>query len=987
MTDQKPASSVLDGLILGEPISNHHGVRCCPAIRENSDEKYIVKIISIPATQSQLDALLLTGACTDQAQALAYFKELAEGVAGEAAVLRRLSALEGFDAHEEYELQQMPRGVGYQVYLLGRYKPSLATLMREKPLTHLAAVNLGLDLCAALTACRRLGYLYVDLRPENIFFCENQGYRIGDLGFIPMASLRYASLPEKYRSRYTAPEIGDAMSALNDTMDLYAAGLILYQVYNNGQLPFETSVPATGLPAPLYADYEMAEIILKACAPDPRDRWQDPAQMGQALVNYMQRNSVNDTPIIPPPIVIDEPEDEPEAFLSEEENDKALAQLLADLPEEIAPEQMSMDGQAQTLTAEDIPEPEEPDAEEPIEADADQLSFLESLTDDETAPSDETSAELDGTDVTDEVAQMLAQADDLIAHELPEPVVAPGPIDVPIPPPVTEAPEEDEPEDAAIPVPIETETEPEEEAEEDTLPYDAEDEYIYDQPVKRRAGRWIALAAVVLFLLAAVAGGYIWYNEWYLQPIEALSVQGSGDVMTVTVVSGIDEDLLTVICTDTYGNTLRSPVVGGTATFTGLTPSTQYRIRVEISGLHKLVGSTMGIYTTDAQTQIMNFTAVFGPEDGSVVLNFSVNGPDTDLWSVVISAPGQSQRTQEFSGHTVTVYGLTAGTDYTFRLEGGEDMQLAGERELTFTAQNILYAQDLQVTACGGGSLSVQWTDPTGTADQLWHLRCYNDAGYDETVSTTDTGYTFTGLDHATGYTVLVTADGMPQSTSASVTAEPINVVSYTGDVTAPGALTVQWEFTGAAPENGWIFRCRINDGEEITLSCPSNQATLALVSGYSYEFTAQPVDDITCFTQSGSYTAEEAQAFEGFGITAADLAAALVLRPEGESWGYTDLTAESYKTEFTAGETAAVLIAVGTNFTLSDDQITVTFAIRDADTQLVSAEQLTMAWSAMWQGIYCPLELGVMPAQPGSYTLDLYFGEQIVTSLSFTIV
>ena len=87
MSESKLVSPLLDGFIMGEAISDHHGVRCYPAIRENTDERYIVKIISIPASQVQLDALLLTGAYSDQAEALAYFKELSDGVVGEADIL------------------------------------------------------------------------------------------------------------------------------------------------------------------------------------------------------------------------------------------------------------------------------------------------------------------------------------------------------------------------------------------------------------------------------------------------------------------------------------------------------------------------------------------------------------------------------------------------------------------------------------------------------------------------------------------------------------------------------------------------------------------------------------------------------------------------------------------------------------------------------------------------------------------------------------
>lgn len=50
----------------------------------------------------------------------------------------------------------------------------------------------------------------------------------------------------------------------------------------------------------MYADYEMAEIIHKACAFKPEDRYQDPNEMKQALVEYMKRNQSDDTLIVPP---------------------------------------------------------------------------------------------------------------------------------------------------------------------------------------------------------------------------------------------------------------------------------------------------------------------------------------------------------------------------------------------------------------------------------------------------------------------------------------------------------------------------------------------------------------------------------------------------------------------------------------------------------------------------------------------------------------
>ena len=291
-------SPLLDGFAMGNPMSSHDGVRCCPAIKENSDEKYIVKIISVPAAQTQMDAMLLAGAYKDMAGAMDYFKGVADDVEKEAEFLQKLSKLEGFLPYDGWQTVPIKRRrLGYEVYLVSPYKHSLAKYIRRNPVTHLEAINLGLDLCSALSVCRQAGCLYVDLKPTNIFLTEKKSYRIGDLGFIPLDTLRYTSLPDKYRSPYSPPELHDAMATLNETADTYAVGMILYQLYNDGSLPFKDKAPDEALPSPVNADYEIAEIIMKAIDPDPAKRWQEPKELGKALAAYMQRNSINDTPI------------------------------------------------------------------------------------------------------------------------------------------------------------------------------------------------------------------------------------------------------------------------------------------------------------------------------------------------------------------------------------------------------------------------------------------------------------------------------------------------------------------------------------------------------------------------------------------------------------------------------------------------------------------------------------------------------------------
>ena len=132
MSDIKLISPLLDGFSLGNPISEHHGVRCCPAIKENTDKKYIVKIISIPASQVQMDALLLAGAYKDPADAMAYYSQVGEDIMQEAELLKKLSKLDGFLPYEGWQMEPITRRrLGYEVYLVGSYKRTLDKYLKK----------------------------------------------------------------------------------------------------------------------------------------------------------------------------------------------------------------------------------------------------------------------------------------------------------------------------------------------------------------------------------------------------------------------------------------------------------------------------------------------------------------------------------------------------------------------------------------------------------------------------------------------------------------------------------------------------------------------------------------------------------------------------------------------------------------------------------------------------------------------------------------
>ena len=57
MSIPKLISPMLDNFDMGGPISDHDGVRCCPAMRKNSDDKYIRSLFSCLLIHKSFDNL------------------------------------------------------------------------------------------------------------------------------------------------------------------------------------------------------------------------------------------------------------------------------------------------------------------------------------------------------------------------------------------------------------------------------------------------------------------------------------------------------------------------------------------------------------------------------------------------------------------------------------------------------------------------------------------------------------------------------------------------------------------------------------------------------------------------------------------------------------------------------------------------------------------------------------------------------------------
>lgn len=1034
MSIPKSVSPLLDNILIGDAISEHHGVRCYPAMHKDTGDKYIVKVISLPPSQTQVDALKLAGVVSDDDSIRQYFQGRSIETINEIETLQALSRHEGFLPCEGYQLESSEDGLGFDIYVLSPYRRSLERQFTKRPFTQLDAINLGMDICSALVACRRHGYLFANLKPNNIYLTPNGEFKISDLGFINMSNLKYATIPGQYISEYTAPELKDAFATPNTSIDIYALGAILYSVYSGGILP---SANGEELPAPQYADEELAAIILKACSKNPEDRWEDPAQMGQALVNYMQKNGAEDLPIVPPAPV------EPEIPASDEqETDRdieSIAALIADVedapaaaeeapqadaePETdvpIAEEEPAVEETAQLTDepAEDNPEAEiaafvtdvcatedevsaevaedeAPVDEAAPETDAEQTAEAESDTNDEESdvpvlePED---APVSEEDNGDDIDAIIAQADALASLEVPSPVVPAAPTDLSELEAALSADETVSIEEVAA---EETEELQEEDSQEDSPEDSADDteEYEEDEEKPRRRSPVLKILLAVLIVLLLAAGAFCFYHFYYMKTVDDIQLEGIQDRLTVFVSSEAEDSLFNVTCTASDGTKTVVPLTNGMVEFSGLAPDTEYTITVGVNGFHGIKGDITDTYHSPAETEILDCTVVTGNMLGSAVISFNVEGPDSEHWTLTYKAEGDTQeQTVTFAGHTHTLMGLEKDVIYTGVITPVDELYLVESAPISFTTTDLIQASDLHISAFEADSLTAQWTAPEEFTVTGWTVICTNDGGYKKTIETADTTATFTDLDMTKSYSVDVIAIGQSMKQSVSIGANAVTVKNIQSDSSATGVLKLTWEAT-AIPDGGWVVHYTVGDCPTVfTQACSENNATIIpVIPGEEYEIVIKAADDsaVACplYTCTTPDAVNFSAVYSGDAVSNSNLQFSMCKTPAKADWVHTDVSRSDYTTRFSVGQKASFVVFLNKVYGKNYDDFYISYVVKDEDGSIVDISSVKTAWTNMWYKNHCELDMPFMPDDAGKYSVSIYFNGQFVTTQSFTVV
>ncbi len=197
------------------------------------------------------------------------------------------------------DLAQLPGGRPYIVmeFVAGQ---TFADLVKTRPpLDHV--IQIMREVLSALAAAHAIGIVHRDLKPDNIMVTAEGHAKVLDFGIAKLApGMRGASAPHTQTGSllgtpaYMSPEQVTGSASVDARTDVYAAGVVLFEAVT-GRPPFAALTmfellrkhvdEAPPLPRALRPDLPVGieQVILKALAKPPGERFADAAAMGQAL--------------------------------------------------------------------------------------------------------------------------------------------------------------------------------------------------------------------------------------------------------------------------------------------------------------------------------------------------------------------------------------------------------------------------------------------------------------------------------------------------------------------------------------------------------------------------------------------------------------------------------------------------------------------------------------------------------------------------------
>ena len=266
-----------------------------------------LKVITVPQSSAEVRSVISEGMSVSQAEA--YFHGIVEELMHEFSIMFKLKGTANVVSCEDLRVLEHPDGIGWDILIRMELLHPLLPYVYQHPMARRDIIRLGIDICKALELCQRYNIIHRDIKPENIFISDNGDYKLGDFGIARTIERTTSGLSKKGTYSYMAPEVYIGKK-YGFSVDTYSLGLVLYRMLNKNRGPFLPQPPEAitydnreqalarrvsgePLPRPFYGEGRLGEIVLKACAFDPKDRYSSPQQLRQELeaILYTQTNA------------------------------------------------------------------------------------------------------------------------------------------------------------------------------------------------------------------------------------------------------------------------------------------------------------------------------------------------------------------------------------------------------------------------------------------------------------------------------------------------------------------------------------------------------------------------------------------------------------------------------------------------------------------------------------------------------------------------
>ncbi len=256
-----------------------------------------LKVITVPQSSAEVRSVISEGMSVSQAEA--YFHGIVEELMHEFSIMFKLKGTANVVSCEDLRVLEHPDGIGWDILIRMELLHPLLPYVYQHPMARRDIIRLGIDTCKALELCQRYNIIHRDIKPENIFISDNGDYKLGDFGIARTIERTTSGLSKKGTYSYMAPEVY-AGKEYGFSVDTYSLGLVLYRMLNKNRGPFLPQPPEAitfssreqalarrmsgePLPRPFYGEGRLGEIVLKACAFDPKERYSSPQQLRQEL--------------------------------------------------------------------------------------------------------------------------------------------------------------------------------------------------------------------------------------------------------------------------------------------------------------------------------------------------------------------------------------------------------------------------------------------------------------------------------------------------------------------------------------------------------------------------------------------------------------------------------------------------------------------------------------------------------------------------------